>query len=56
MQRNKTAETVQTVATMVARNANEAVVRSGGICVWQESGFIRREDVITFALLHNNML
>jgi hypothetical protein len=29
---------VLTVATLVARNANEAVVLSGGGCVWRESG------------------
>jgi hypothetical protein len=47
---------------MVARNANEAMVGSGGVCVWresevgqsvlcwcvwQESGFSCREDVLT---------
>jgi hypothetical protein len=51
------------VATLVARSANEAMMGSGGICVWrkfivwsqavgfllvQESGVSRREDVITF--------
>jgi hypothetical protein len=60
------------VATLVARNTNEAmvtlVVGSGGVCVWrdsgvrrsvlcwcvwQESGFSHREDVITFNLVRN---
>jgi hypothetical protein len=40
------------VATLVARNANEAMVAPtvgpGGVCVWQESGFSRCEDVFTF--------
>jgi hypothetical protein len=46
---------------VAARNANEAVVGSGGSlesggqflcwCVWQESGFGRIEDVFTFYLL-----
>jgi hypothetical protein len=55
------------VATVVARNANDAMVGSGGICVrresgvrrsvlcwcvWQEPGFSRREDVFTFYALH----
>jgi hypothetical protein len=47
-----------TVATLVVRNADEAMVGSGGVrrsvscwCVWQESGFSRREDVFTFHLL-----
>jgi hypothetical protein len=39
------------VATLVARNANEAIVApmvgSGGDCVWHESGFSRRTDVFT---------
>jgi hypothetical protein len=26
------------LATLVARNANEAVVGSGRMCIWQESG------------------
>jgi hypothetical protein len=53
------------VAALVARNANEVMVGSGGVCVWresgarwsvlclyvwQESGFSRREDVFTFNL------
>jgi hypothetical protein len=29
---------VLTVATLVARNAKEAMVESGGVCVWRESG------------------
>jgi hypothetical protein len=29
------------VVTLVARSANEAVVGSGGVCVWRESG-VRR--------------
>jgi hypothetical protein len=58
------------MATLVARNANEAVVgvwrslRLAGVwslgvrrsvlcwCVWQESGFSRREYVFTFYLVH----
>jgi hypothetical protein len=43
------------VATLAAENVNEAmvapVVGSGGVCVWQESGFSRREVVFTFNLL-----
>jgi hypothetical protein len=53
------------VATLVAGNVNEAMVGSGGVCVWresgdrrsvlcwcvwQESGFSRREDFFTFNL------
>jgi hypothetical protein len=59
------------VETLVARNVNEAMVRSGGVYVWrgsgvrrsdlcwcfrQESGFSRREDVLTFNLLYNEIL
>jgi hypothetical protein len=62
------------VATLVARNANEAMVAamvgSGGVCVWQESGvrrsvlcwcvwqesgLSRREDVFTLNLLKINI-
>jgi hypothetical protein len=65
---------VLTVATLVARNANHAMVApmvgSGEVCfwlesgvrrsvlcwcVWQESGFSRREDVFTFNLLKNKL-
>jgi hypothetical protein len=46
VQRGKKIEIkVLTVATLVARNANEAMVAlmvgSGGVCVWRESG-VRR--------------
>jgi hypothetical protein len=51
---------------MVTRNANEAMVEPGGVCVWQESGvrrsvlcwcvwqesgFSRHEEIFTFNLL-----
>jgi hypothetical protein len=46
------------VATLVGRNANEAAVApmvgSGGVCVWQDFGFSRREDVFTSNLLEKN--
>jgi hypothetical protein len=29
---------VPSVATLVARNSNKAMVVSGGVCVWRESG------------------
>jgi len=29
---------VPSVATLVARNSNKAMVVSGGVCVWLESG------------------
>jgi hypothetical protein len=42
-----------TVGTLVARNANEAtvapVVKSGGVCVWQESGV--RNQAVGFVLV-----
>jgi hypothetical protein len=45
---------------VAARNANDALVApmvgSGGVCVWQESGFSRREDVFTFNLLCEEVL
>jgi hypothetical protein len=45
---------VLAVATLVARNANEAMVaptvESGGVFLWQESDFSRREDLFTFFL------
>jgi hypothetical protein len=51
---------ILTVATTVARNANETIVTpmvgSGGVCVWQESGFSRREDVFTLDLLYKEIL
>lgn len=37
---------------MVARNANASAVGSGGICVWKESEFSRREDVFIFNLTY----
>jgi hypothetical protein len=58
-----------TVATLVARNAKEAVMWSGGVCVWpesgvrlsvlcscvwQESGFNHREGVFIFNLLYKD--
>jgi Tfp pilus assembly ATPase PilU len=44
----KNSNKVLTVATLVARNAKQAMVESGGVCVWQESGSSRREGVFTF--------
>jgi hypothetical protein len=44
------------MATLVARNANQTVVVSDGVCVWQKSGFSRREDVVTFNLLYEENL
>jgi hypothetical protein len=59
------------VATLVERNLNEAVVGSGRVCVWQESGvrrsvlcwcvwqesgFSLHEDVFTFNLVYNEIL
>jgi hypothetical protein len=44
------------VATVVARNENEAMVGAGGVCVWRESGFSRREDVFIFDLVHKEIL
>jgi hypothetical protein len=48
------------MATLVAKNANEAIVApmvgSGGVCVWRESGFSRREDVFTFNLVYKYIL
>jgi hypothetical protein len=44
------------VATVVERNAKDAMVGSGGVCVWRESGFSRREDVFTFNLLYKEVL
>jgi hypothetical protein len=45
------------LATLIARNANEAMVAnmvgSGGVCVWQESGFSRCEDVFAFNFIKN---
>jgi hypothetical protein len=56
------------MATVVARNVNEAVVGFSGISVWPESGdgrfcvsafertsvFSRREDIFTFSVLYKN--
>jgi hypothetical protein len=33
-----------------------AVVGSGGICFWQESGFSCHEDVFIFTLCHKEIL
>jgi hypothetical protein len=56
----KKLELILTVATLEARNGKEAVgtpmVGSGGICVWQESGFSRREDVFKFNLAYKEIL
>jgi hypothetical protein len=56
---------------MVARNVNEAMVASGGVCmwwesglrqlvlcwfIWQDSGFGHCEDFFTFNLLHKEIL
>jgi hypothetical protein len=53
---------VLTVATLVVRNTNEAMVAPAresrvrqsvlGRCIWQKCGFIRREDVFTYNLLY----
>jgi hypothetical protein len=47
------------VSTLLAKNENEAIVTpivgSGGVCVWQESGFSRREDVFTFNLVQKEI-
>jgi hypothetical protein len=52
----KKSKLIMTVETLVARNANEAMmvpmVGSGAVCVWRESGFSRREYVFTFNLLY----
>jgi hypothetical protein len=49
---------VLTVATLLARHTNEAIVApvvgSGG--AWQESGFSRREDVSKFNLVYKDIL
>jgi phosphotransferase system IIB component len=58
------AETIEikflTVATLVGRNANKAMVApmvgSGGVCVWRESGFRRCENVSTLTLLYKEIL
>jgi hypothetical protein len=54
-----------------SKKCNEAMVGSGGVCVWresgvrrsvlcwciwQESGFSRREDIFAFDLLHLEIL
>jgi hypothetical protein len=59
------------LATLIGKNANEAIVMSGGgciwgesgvmqsilyWCVWQESGFSHHEDVCTFNLVHTEIL
>jgi hypothetical protein len=48
------------VAILVARNANEVMVApmvvSGGVCIWQESGFSRREGFFTLNSLYKEIL
>jgi hypothetical protein len=34
----------------------KAIVRSGGVCIWQESGLSRHEDVFRFNLLPEEIL
>jgi hypothetical protein len=58
------------VVTLVAKNANQAIVGSGGACIWQqsaaresvlcwciwqESGLSHHEKVFTFSLLYKNL-
>jgi hypothetical protein len=49
-----------TVATLVAKNANETMVvpmvGSCRVCVWQKSGISRREDVFKLNLLYKEIL
>jgi hypothetical protein len=58
------------LATLRAKNANEAIIMSGGCCIWgesrvmqsilywciwQESGFSHHEDVSMFNLVHTEI-
>jgi hypothetical protein len=71
MECRKKLKSILMVASLVARNANEAVVGSGRVCVWcesgarwsvlcwcvlQEFGFSHREDIFTYNLLYKEIL
>jgi hypothetical protein len=48
------------MAAAVSKNANEAtvapVVETGGVFIWRESAFSRREDEFTFNSVYEEML